>query len=46
MPADLLGGLDGDAPARTYIEDQETKIAEMSGQPRRRIKSMKRSGAK
>ena len=46
VPSSEVGGLDGDAPARTYLEDQESKIAEKSGQPRRRIKAVKRSDAK
>jgi len=43
VPATELGGLDGDAPARTIIEDQDQKIAEVSGNRRPRIKSMARS---
>lgn len=43
VPAIELGGLDGDAPARTIIEDQDHKIAEMSGARRARIKSLARS---
>lgn len=43
VPAIELGGLDGDAPARTIIEDQDQKIAEMSGNRRGRIKSLARS---
>lgn len=43
VPATDLGGLDGDAPAKTFIEQQDRKIAEMSGQSRGRIKSIKRS---
>jgi hypothetical protein len=43
VPADGLGGLDGDAPARTVLEAQETEIAERSGRPRRQIKSITRS---
>jgi hypothetical protein len=43
VPATKLGGLDGDAPARTIIEDQDHKIAEMSGARRARIKSLARS---
>ena len=43
VPADLLGGLDGDDPARGIIEEQDRKIAEMSGRPRGPIKSMRRS---
>jgi hypothetical protein len=43
VPATDLGGLDGDAPARTFIEMQDRKIGEMSGMPRGRIKSIARS---
>ena len=43
VPATELGGLDGDAPARTIIESQDQKIAEMSGSCRARIKSMARA---
>lgn len=43
VPAIELGGLDGDAPARTIIEDQDQKIAEMSGNRRARIKSLARA---
>jgi len=43
VPAIELGGLDGDAPARTIIEDQDHKIAEISGARRARIKSLARS---
>jgi hypothetical protein len=43
VPATELGGLDGDDPARTIIEDQDQKIAEMSGARRARIKSLSRS---
>jgi hypothetical protein len=43
VPAADLGGLDGDAPARTFIEMQDRKIGEMSGMPRGRIKSIVRS---
>lgn len=46
VPAEILGGLDGDEPARTLIEDQERKIAEASGKPARAIASIIRSGAK
>ena len=35
--------LDGDAPARAFIEAQDRKIAEMSGNPRGPIKTMIRS---
>lgn len=43
VPAADLGGLDGDAPARTFIEMQDRKIGEASGVPRGRIKSIVRS---
>jgi hypothetical protein len=38
-----LGGLDGDAPARTFIEMQDRKISEVSGMSRGRIKTIVRS---
>ena len=43
VPASELGGLDGDAPARTIIENQDQKIAEMSGSRRPPIKSVARA---
>jgi hypothetical protein len=43
VPATELGGLDGDAPARTIIESQDQKISQMSGRPRAPIKSIARS---
>ncbi len=43
VPATELGGLDGDDPARTIIEDQDQKIAEMSGARRSAIKSLARA---
>lgn len=43
VPAADLDGLDGDAPARTFIEMQDRKIGEMSGTSRGRIKSIVRS---
>jgi hypothetical protein len=45
VPADALGGLDGDEPARAIIEAQDREIAEKSGLPPHRIKSLRRSGA-
>ncbi|KKB12992.1 hypothetical protein VE25_04315 [Devosia geojensis] len=44
VDASLLGGLDGDEPARTAIMDQDRAIAERSGIPPLAIKSIKRSG--
>jgi hypothetical protein len=46
VPAELLGGLDEDEPARTFIMDQDRAIAEKSGVPPLPIKSLKRSGGK
>jgi hypothetical protein len=43
VPAADLGGLDGDAPARNFVEAQDGEIAAVSGRPRSRIKSMARS---
>ncbi|MEZ5827949.1 MAG: hypothetical protein R3D01_05980 [Hyphomicrobiales bacterium] len=43
VPATELGGLAGDAPARTIREAQDQKIAELSGARRARIKSLARS---
>lgn len=45
VPMSALSGLDGDAPARDIIEDQDRKIGEASGKPRPKIKSIARSGA-
>jgi len=45
VPSAELGGLDGDAPARTIIEEQDRKIAEMSGRPALAIKTIVRSPA-
>ena len=46
VPNELLGGLDGDAPARAAIEEQDRLIAEKSGTPAMTVKSIRRSGAK
>ena len=45
VPAALVGGLDGDASAMTFIMDQERKISGLSGKPPRAIKRLVRSGA-
>ncbi len=44
VPADILGGLDGDEPAKTAIMEQDRAIAEKSGVPPLAIKSLRRSG--
>ena len=46
VPREILGGLDGDAPARALIEEQDRLIAEKSGQRALAVKSIRRSGAK
>ena len=43
VPADILGGLDGDEPAKAEIQAQDRAIAEKSGMPPLAIKSLKRS---
>jgi hypothetical protein len=44
VDASLLGGLDGDEPARAEIEAQDRAISEKSGMPPLAIKSLTRSG--
>jgi hypothetical protein len=46
VPSELLGSLDGDAPARAVIEEQDRLIAERSGTPALAVKSIHRSGSK
>jgi hypothetical protein len=46
VPSELLGGPDGDAPARAAIEEQDRLIAEKSGNPAIAVKSIYRSGSK
>ncbi len=46
VPAELLGGLDGDEPARGFIMEQDREIAEKSGRPPLAIKRLDRVGAK
>ena len=38
VPSELLGGLDGDEPARAFIMEQDREIAEKSGRPPLEIK--------
>lgn len=40
---EILGGIDGDNPARAVIEAQDREIAERSGQLMPEIKLVKRS---
>ncbi|MDX2259895.1 MAG: hypothetical protein NW205_13400 [Hyphomicrobiaceae bacterium] len=46
VPGSLLGGLDGDEPALTVIEEQDKEISERSGKPRAPIERIVRAGAK
>jgi hypothetical protein len=46
VPAELLGGLEGDEPARGYIIEQDREIAEKGGRPPLKIKDVSRVGAK
>ena len=43
VPSLELNDIDGDLPAKAYIEAQDRKIAEISGRPRTPIKSLTRS---
>jgi hypothetical protein len=43
VPASILGGLDGDQPALETIEAEDGKIGRLSGQPRGKIKTIRRS---
>ena len=46
VPSELLGGLDGDEPARGFIMEQDREIAEKSGRAPLAIKGIERVGAK
>ena len=43
VPMEILGGLDGDEPARQVISAQDEEIAQKSGRPQRQILSLSRS---
>ena len=42
VPAEMLGGIDGDGPARALIEEQDREISEKSGMPPMQIERMVR----
>jgi len=44
--SEILGGIDGDEPARAVIEEQDRLIAEKSGVPALAVKTLYRSGSK
>lgn len=46
VPTALLGGLDGDEPAKEFLVAQDREIAEKSGRPPLKIVSVTRVGAK
>lgn len=43
IPTELLGGLDGDEPARQLITEQDEFIARKAGRARREIQSLMRA---
>lgn len=43
VPMEILGGLDGDQPARELIAQQEAEIAQKAGRPPRPIQSLTRA---
>jgi hypothetical protein len=43
VPGSELDGIDGDLLAKPYIEEQDRKIAEISGKPRGPVKSVTRA---
>ena len=43
VPASEVSGVDGDLPAKTYIEGLDRQIARISGKPRSSIKSVTRA---
>ena len=46
VPSSILGGLDGDDPARAFIDEQDSKIAGLSGNPQRTIERVVRSSGR
>jgi len=46
VPAEILGGLDGDEPARKVIQEQDNEIAKASGRPPLPIAQIMRVGGK
>lgn len=43
VPTDIPGGLDGDEPARAFLEARDREIARVSGRPMASIKAVRRS---
>src|ERR1700729_4452541 len=46
VPRTLTGGIDGDKPAHEFLIEQDRDIAEKSGKPAAKIKSITRTGTK
>jgi len=46
VPRALTGGIDGDKPAHGFLIEQDRDIAEKSGRPPAKIKTITRAGAK
>jgi hypothetical protein len=46
VPRGLTGGIDGDKPAHGFLIEQDRDIAEKSGRPLAKIKSITRSGSR
>src|SRR6202044_730794 len=46
VPRALTGGIDGDKPAHGFLIEQDRDIAEKSGRPLAKIKSINRSGSR
>ena len=42
-PMEILGGLEGDQPARDLIKEQEAEIAQKAGRPPRAVQSLMRA---
>ncbi len=43
VPKEILGGVDGDEPARAFLEAQDREIAERSSNPMAPIKTVRRA---
>ncbi len=43
VPKEILGGVDGDEPARAFLEAQDREIAERSSNPMAPIKAVRRA---
>jgi len=46
IPVAIVGGYEGDEPAKEFLEAEDRKIAELSGRPRGTITAIKRSGTR